>query len=135
MAITVLADVRSGFLGDTSDEDYILGLIERAERKLIPRLGDLEVWAGGARLPVTSEQRIQAIKDVVSEMVQRVLRTGGSPMKTESDSGYSYTLDPTAAAASLWVTDANWEQLLPTTGTQVGTIRVGIPSWSGRSTW
>lgn len=128
--ITSPEDVASGFTGDASDQNLVNPLIARAERKLAARLGNLTIWAG------SNPDRIAAIKDVVSEMVQRVLRSGGSAFKSESDDGYSYTIDPVAASASLWVTDSNWEQLVgPQTGVGFGSARLTVPQWSGRGTW
>lgn len=130
MSITQSSDVEIGFKGDTSDSGYVMGLIERAERKLEVRLGDLETWAN-------TPKRLAAVKDVVSEMVQKVLRSGDSIFKTESDASYSYTVDPMVASANLWVTDDMWAQLLgpDATDSGFGSIRVGIPDWSGRKTW
>lgn len=128
-SITQPSDVALGFKGDASDLDYVQALIERAERKLAARLGDLTVWAN-------TPERLQAVKDVVSEMVQRVLRSGGSEMKSESDGEYSYTIDPRVSSGSLWVTDENWAQLLGpdvANDTGMGTIRLSIPDWSGRA--
>lgn len=127
--ITQILDLQVGFPNEITDEIYATGLIEKAERKLAVRLGDLTVWAN-------TPERLQAVKDVVSEMVQRVLRSGGSEMKSESDGEYSYTIDPRVSSGSLWITDENWAQLLGpdvANDTGMGTIRLSIPDWSGRA--
>ena len=127
--ITQILDLQVGFPNEITDEIYATGLIEKAERKLAVRLGDLTVWAN-------TPERLQAVKDVVSEMVQRVLRSGGSEMKSESDGEYSYTIDPRVSSGSLWITDENWAQLLGpdvANDTGMGTIRLSVPDWSGRA--
>lgn len=125
--ITQVSDVQVGFEKEITDPTHTAELIERAERKLAARLGDLTAWAN-------TPERVQAVKDVVSEMVQRVLRSGGSEMKQESDGGYSYTVDPRVSSGSLWVTDDNWAQLLgPEVANDpgIGTIRVALPGITG----
>lgn len=130
-SLTTIADVALGFETPLDEQDqerarYIDGLIERAERKLAARLGSLDTWA-------TTPERLAAVKDVVSEMVQKVLRAGGSPMKSESDGGYTYALDPMVASANLWVTQDMWDQLIGGPGEQlVRSARLVIPEWSGR---
>jgi hypothetical protein len=126
--ITSTGDVREGYEGTITNETYVTGLIRKAERVLARRLGPLADWA-------TTDERRDAIKDVVGSMVQRVLRNEGSINKSESDGDYSYTRDPLAASANLWVTAAEWDMLLGPSGPGVGTIRVGIPDWSPRRGW
>lgn len=125
-SITDLSDVREGFEREITDEHYVVGLIRKAERRIARRLGPLDAWAN-------TPQRISDVKDVVASMVQRVLRNEGSIDKAESDGDYSYTRDPLAASANLWVTNDEWEQLLGSPGLSIGTIRVGLPDWSPRS--
>lgn len=125
-SITSPADVREGYEGAIKDDRYVQGLINKAERRLARRLGPLDTWA-------STPARIEDVKDVVSSMVQRVLRNEGSINKSESDGDYSYTRDPLAASANLWVTNDEWDQLLGPAGPGVGTIRVGLPDWSPRS--
>lgn len=124
-SITLPADVKVGYKGPgADDQDYVAELITLAERKLASRLGELATWVG------TDDRRRQAVKDVVSEMVKRVLRSGGSEMKAESDGEYSYEVDPRVSSGSLWVTDENWETLMgPDPDPGVGTIRLKIPEY------
>lgn len=126
--ITSPDDVREGFDRDVpgSSDEYVLGLIRKAERRLARRLGPLVEWAH-------TEARREDVRDVVSSMVQRVLRNDGSINKSESDGDYSYTRDPLAASANLWVTDDEWAQLVGPSGPGVGTMRIGLPSWSPRA--
>lgn len=130
--ITTIADVALGFEVPIDEQDpartrYIMGLIARAERKLSSRLGDLTEWAN-------TDDRTAALRDVVSEMVQKVLRAGGSTMKSESDGGYTYQVDPMVASANLWVTDDMWDQLTGGPAYQpVRSARLVIPAWSGRA--
>ncbi len=110
------------------DDGYLAYLIAGAQRKLSRRLGDLGLWAD-------TTDRVETLRDVIVEMVSRVVRAGGSIYRSESDSGYSYTVDARMASGLLWVTEENWADLTGDSAPMVGIVRLSVPEWSPRRTW
>jgi hypothetical protein len=121
-------DIQAGYEKTITDaqKPLVEERITEAEVVLGNRLGDLVAWAN-------TDQRAEALRIVVRRMVLRVLRNPDG-FTAETEGNYSYQKDSRVASGTIWVTDEDWALLgLPAKRRRVGSIRIGLPSWSPRN--
>ena len=92
--------------------------IQKVQRRIKNRLGSLD--------KLDSE----ALRDVISEVVARRVRNPEGK-RSERIDDYSYSLDVDAARAGLYITEEEWELLLPDIDPGAAfTINPGFGPWS-----
>lgn len=101
-----------------AEKSQVRAWIEKVQRRIKRRLGPLEALDENA------------LRDVISEAVARRVRNPEGK-RSERIDDYSYSLDVDAARAGLYITEEEWELLLP--GVDPGaafTINPSFESWS-----
>ena len=86
---------------DGPTNDYLSGQIAKAERRLLATCPTL-------RNRLATDPHLREIaKDIVVDAVARVARMHPEEvgLKSESEDGYSYTVDPLTKAGNLWFPD------------------------------
>lgn len=103
MSYAIVEDVATTLGRPITDADEIRQVqawIGKVERRIQRRLGPLDTLDA------------EALKDVISESVARRVRNPEGK-KSERIDDYSYSLDTDAARSGLYITEEEWELLIP----------------------
>ena len=126
------ADVQATFEEEIDNDSYerVELLLADAQLRVSEALGvALEEWVAEG-----SSTRLDTLRSVLVEMVQRVLRSPGA-IVSEAEQGYSYTVDRAAAGLLMRVTPDQLSRLRGRGLNQgrYGVSRYTVPSWSPRA--
>lgn len=108
-----LEDLSAELRGELDTNDKAVAtwaqyMLEKAERKLFALCPSAE-----SRVRQGNARTIAIAKDLVIEAVARVARVDPAAvgLRSESEHGYSYTVDPLTRAGNIWFPDADLAQL------------------------
>lgn len=114
MAIANRVDVETAMLRELTEAEsqYVVDLLDRAERLLLPRIPDLVTRAG------ENATFSALVADIEAEAVARVFRApGNGVIRQEAEGNYSYSINLRVASGLLEILAPEWE-------------RLGVSTWS-----
>lgn len=108
---------------DREDETTVRWLTEQIDKAVRALIGDCPTLL--RRLAAKSVDAL-LVQDVVVDAVLRLVRDEDPTMKSESESGYSYTKNPLTASGDIWFPDKDLRRIGCKAATDgfVGTARV-----------
>ena len=102
---------------DPDETKQVESWIQKVQRRVYRRLGDLDRLDG------------ESLRDVISEVVARRIRNPEGK-KSERIDDYSFSLDSDAAKSGLYITDEEWDLLIPDVSVDGAfTIGPSFKSW------
>lgn len=141
MAVAVEENVESAVQRDLTEAEsqYVDDLLDRAERLLTARIGDLQERVEG------DPEFSALVSDIEAEAVARVYRAPeGGVVRQEAEGNYSYSLNMQVASGLLDILDrewallgvSTWGSLAPETDGYLASRYGGVPShWQFQYGW
>lgn len=86
-------------MNDAGISDWVMTQVEKAERRLYAQCPKTK-----SRIEGNDKATADMAKDIIIEAVARVARTKADEVgiKSESEDGYSYTVDPLTRSGNIW---------------------------------